>query len=182
MAANDSALHRKFVKSAPIIACLCLFATSVLGQNNKTVIGPGNIPLSDGAAALKAGDAKEGVRLTMLGLSQAHSSRERKTANSNLCAGYALLQNYPTALEYCDEALEEDDKYWRAYSNRALVYIKLRRFEEAEQDLIRGEAISPRSKTLKSVRKMYLDATDPVAPFVVIDDRQGNESEEGDAD
>jgi hypothetical protein len=29
---------------------------------------------------------------------------------------------------------------------------------------------------------MYLDATDPVAPIVVIDDRQYSEREEGDAD
>jgi hypothetical protein len=29
---------------------------------------------------------------------------------------------------------------------------------------------------------MYLDATDPVAPIVVIDDRQDIEGEEGDAD
>ncbi len=170
------------MRSAPLVACLCLLATSVLGQDNKTVLGPGNMPLHDGAAALTAGDAKEGVKLTLLGLSQANDSRERRTAKSNLCAGYALLENYATALAYCDEVLEKDDKYWRAYSNRALIYIKLRRFDEAQQDLLKGEAISPRSKTLKAVRKMYLDATDPVAPSVVIDDRQNREGEEGDAD
>lgn len=171
------------MKSALIVACLCLLATSVLGQsNNKSVLGPSNVPLAEGAAALIAGDAKEGVRLTMVGLSQAHGERERRTAKSNLCAGHALLENYTTALAYCDEVLLEDDKYWRAYSNRALVYIKLRRFEEAEQDLIAGEAISPKSRTLGSVRKMYLNATDPVAPTVVIDDRQDAEREEDDAD
>ena len=182
MAANDSALHRTFVKSAPLVAALCLLAMSVFGQDNKTVLGPGNLPLYDGAAALKAGDAREGVKLTLLGLSQARDSRERRTAKSNLCAGYVLLEAYATALVYCDEVLEEDDKYWRAYSNRALVYIKLRRLDEAHQDLLKGEAISPRSKTLKAVRKMYLDATDPVAPSVVIDDRQNSEGEEDDAD
>jgi tetratricopeptide (TPR) repeat protein len=160
-----------------------LLATSVFGQaNNKTVLGPSNVPLSDGAAALKAGDAKAGVKLTLLGLSQARDSRERRTAKSNLCAGYVLLEVYATALEYCDEVLAEDDKYWRAYSNRALVYIKLRRFDEAQQDLLKGEAIRPRSTALKAVRKMYLDATDPVAPIVVIDDRQDTDVEEGDAD
>ena len=182
MAANNSALHRALVKSALIVACLCLLATSVLGQENKTVIGPGNVPLSDGAAALRAGDAKEGVRLTILGLNQALGSRERRTARSNLCAGYTLLQNYVTALEYCDAALLEDDKYWAAYSNRALIYIKLRRFEEAEQDLIKGEALSPNARTLKAVRKMYLDAVHPVAPIIIIDDRQDPEGEEDDAD
>jgi tetratricopeptide (TPR) repeat protein len=171
------------VKSAPIVACLCFLATSALGQeNNKTILGPSNLPLHDGAAALKAGDAREGVKLTLLGLSQANDARERRTAKSNLCAGYALLEAYATALAYCDEVLEEDDKFWRAYSNRALVYIKLRRFEEAQQDLLKGEAIRPNSTTLKAVRRMYLDATDPVAPSVVIDDRQDIEAEEDDAD
>jgi tetratricopeptide (TPR) repeat protein len=160
-----------------------LLATSVLGQaNNKTVIGPGNLPLHDGAQALIAGDGKEGVRLTLLGLSQARSSRERRTAKSNLCAGYVLLEDYATALAYCDEVLLEDDKYWRAYSNRALVYLKLRRFDEAEQDLLKGEAISPNSSKLKAVRKMYRDATDPVAPSIVIDDRRYDEGEEDDAE
>ncbi len=182
MAANDSALHRTFVKSAPIVACLCLLATSVSGQDNKTVLGTANSPLYKGAQALMVGDAREGVKLTLRGLSQATDSRERRTAKSNLCAGYALLESYATALEYCNEVLTDDDKYWRAYSNRALVYIKLRRFDEAEQDLLKGEALSPHAKSLKSVRKMYLDATDPVAPSVIIDDRQGSENEEGDAD
>jgi tetratricopeptide (TPR) repeat protein len=182
MAANDSALHGTYVKSAPFVACLCLLATSVSGQENKTVLGPGNLPLHDGAQALMAGDAKEGVKLTLLGLSQSNSFRERRTAKSNLCAGYALLEDYATALSYCDEALQMDDEYWRAYSNRALVYIKLRRFDEAQQDLVKGEAISPNAKTLNSVRKMYRDATDPVAPRIVIDDRQNAESEEGEED
>jgi tetratricopeptide (TPR) repeat protein len=160
-----------------------LLATSVLGQaNNKTVIGPGNLPLYDGAQALIAGDGEEGVRLTLLGLSQAKSSRERRTAKSNLCAGYVLLEDYATALAYCDEVLLEDDKYWRAYSNRALVYLKLRRFDEAEQDLLKGEAISRNSSKLKAVRKMYRDATDPVAPSIVIDDRRYDEGEEDDAE
>lgn len=170
------------MKPALIAACLCLLATSVLGQDNTTVLGPSNLPLHDGAQALMAGDANEGVRLTKIGLTQARGSRERLTAKSNLCAGYALLEDYATALSYCDEVLSVDDKFWRAYSNRALVYIKLRRFDEANQDLLKGEAISPKSNTLNLVRKMYRDATDPVAPSIVIDDRQDLEGEEGDAD
>lgn len=182
MAANDPALHRSFVKSAPIVACLCLFATSVFGQGNSTVLGPSNVPLSDGADALKAGNAKEGIRLTQLGLSQANGSRERQSAKSNLCAGYLMLEDYTTALSYCDDVLKENDTHWRAHSNRALIYLKLGRFDEAEQDLLQGEAISPNATTLKAVRKMYLDATDPVAPSIIIDDRQDAESEVIDAD
>lgn len=151
---------------------LILIGVTSQAQDNSTVLGPSNVALQDGANALRAGDAEEGVRLTLLGLSQASNSRERQTAQSNLCAGYALLGRYQEGLSYCDAVIGANDRHWRALSNRALIYIKLRRFEEADADLTAGEAISPNSNTLQAVRKMYLDATNPVAPSVVIDDRR----------
>ena len=168
------------MKPALIALFLLLSASSLFGQQSTTVLGPTNVALQDGANALRAGDAQEGVRLTKIGLSQARTSRERQTANSNLCAGYALLGEYKMGLPYCDDVLEENDRHWRARSNRALIYIKLRRFEEANQDLIVGEKVSPNSNTLQAVRKMYLDATNPVAPSVVIDDRRDPGGEEED--
>jgi tetratricopeptide (TPR) repeat protein len=157
---------------ACIVGCLCFFAAGVLAQSNKTVIGPSNPNLTYGADALLVGDADEGVRLTLMGLKFAMGARERQTAKSNLCAGYFMLREYDTALAYCDEVLAENDEHWRAYSNRALVYVKIGRFEDAEQDLQRGEAIKPSSRTLKAVRRMLLDATNPVSPTIVIDDRR----------
>ena len=91
---------------------------------------------------------------------------------SNLCAGYVLLNDLDTALDYCNRVLEIDDKHWKAYSNRALVYVKMQRYDEAEADLQRGEALAPNSRTLRAVRAMLLDAIEPVAPNVVIDDRR----------
>ena len=170
------------MRYATLVACFCVLATNVLAEDSRTVIGPSNIALRDGAQELQTGDPKEGVRLTLIGLSQATDGRERRTARSNLCAGYALLGDYATALSYCNEVLQDDDSYWRAYSNRALIYIKLRRFDEALEDILKGEAISPQAKTLQAVRKMYLDATDPVAPSVIIDDRQDAEGEDFDVD
>ena len=155
-----------------IVGCLCFFAAGVLAQSNTTVIGPSNPDLKYGADALLAGDADEGVRLTLIGLKFAGGKRDRQTAKSNLCAGYLMLREYDTALAYCDEVLAENDEYWRAYSNRALVYVKIGRFEDAEQDLQRGEAIRPGSRTLKAVRRMLLDAASPVSPNIIIDDRR----------
>jgi len=160
------------VYRACIVGCLCCLVAGVLAQSNKTVIGPSNPDLKYGADALLAGDADEGVRLTLIGLNFATGVRERQTAKSNLCAGYLMLREYDTALAYCDEVLAENDEYWRAYSNRALVYVKIGRFEDAEQDLQRGEAIRPSSRTLKAVRRMLLDAASPVSPNIIIDDRR----------
>ena len=116
--------------------------------------------------------AEEGVRLTLRGLQHASNQRERRTALANLCAGYILLEELETALTYCDRALEQNDSNWRAYSNRALAYVKLQRYDDAERDLQRAEALAPNSRKVKTVRAMLLDATDPVAPQIVIDDRR----------
>jgi tetratricopeptide (TPR) repeat protein len=83
-----------------------------------------------------------------------------------------MLEQLEDALTYCDQVLEQNDDYWRAYSNRALAYVMLGRLEEADQDLLIAEALSKNARTVKIVRSMLLDATDPVAPQVVIDDRR----------
>ena len=150
-------------------------AQAPAGQSDavaKTVIGPGNTALADGAAALRAGDAEEGVRLTRRGLAAASSKRDRVAGYSNLCAGLAMLDRFDEALEACNRALELDDEHWRGYSNRALVYLKQRRYAEAERDISRGQALSPNARPLKELRAMYLDAVDPVSPTIIIDDRR----------
>lgn len=137
----------------------------------KTVIGPRNPALAAGAEALLAGDAETGVRHTLQGLEAAVGEREHEAALSNLCAGYILLSQYQAALGYCDLLLARNDKNWRAYNNRAVVYIKLRQYAKAERDLAKGEALRPGAHTLKVARAMYMDAVHPVAPEIEVDDR-----------
>ncbi len=140
--------------------------------STKTVIGPRNPDLHEGAKALMAGNAERGVRLTLEGLETAVGEREHEAALSNLCAGYILLGQYQAALGYCDLLIARNDENWRAYNNRAVIYIKTRQYEKAEQDLARGEALRPGAHTLKVARAMYMDAQHPVAPENEVDDRQ----------
>jgi len=141
--------------------------------DSRTVIGPRNVALADGAQALRDGDAENGVELTLRGLAMAQGQRERQAALANLCAGYIMLDQVNEALGYCDKALAENERNWRAYSNRALAYMKLKRFDEAKADVDRGQEIAPNAKNLKIVRGMLLDETNPVSPNIVIDDRRG---------
>jgi tetratricopeptide (TPR) repeat protein len=148
----------------------------------KTVIGVRNVPLKSGAEALLAGDYEEGVRLTHLGLTQAFGIREKEAALSNLCAGYLQLKKYDTALQYCEMLLARNDEHWRAYNNRALIYMKTKQWDKAEADLIKGEELRPGAHTMKLARAMYMDAVHPVSPEIEIDDRDKEDANESDPD
>ena len=141
-------------------------------SGNKTVIGIRNLPLKRGADMLLAGQHEKGVQLTHQGLAQAIGFREEEAALSNLCAGYLQLEKYGTALQYCEMLLVRNDKHWRAYNNRALIYIKTKQWDKAEADLIKGEELNAGAYTMKMARSMYMDAVYPVAPEIEIDDRE----------
>ena len=161
-----------------LLAVLALAAMQVcvaqdLEPGSKTVLGPRNIYLYDGANTLMSGDGEEGVRLTLLGLKSAHGQRERTAAHANLCAGFLMLEQYETALVHCDWVLERHKNHWRSYNNRALVYLFLEKYEESEADIRRGQELNPRSESLKEVRGMYLDEVAPVTEEILIDERRG---------
>lgn len=139
---------------------------------SKTVIGPRNPDLEEGARQLLNGNGELGVELTLRGLAAAQGDREHEAALSNLCAGYIMLKQYDEALKYCNLVLARNDKNWRGYNNRALVYIHTKQYEKAHADLKKGEELNPDARTLQIARAMYLDAVEPVTPEVEIDDRQ----------
>jgi tetratricopeptide (TPR) repeat protein len=144
-----------------------------------TVLGPRNPDLQDGAQELLAGRAKQGVELTLRGLKVAQGPREEEAALSNLCAGYIMLENYTEALKYCELLIARNEDSWRAYNNRAVIYINTKEYEKAHRDLVRGEELNPGARTLRIARAMYLDAVDPVSPEIEIDDRQAEPDGEG---
>lgn len=136
------------------------------------VIGPRNANLHRGAELLLAGRTMEGVELTALGLLAAEGNREEEAALSNLCSGYVVLERFDEALKYCELLLARNDASWRAYNNRALIYIQTEEYEKAHQDLVRAEELKPDAPTIRIARSMYLDAVEPVTAEVEIDDRK----------
>ncbi len=162
-----------------LVVALLLAYSEALGQRdypasstNRTVLGPRNPELSDGANALMAGDAERGIELTLEGLDRALGSREVKMAHSNLCAGYLMLKQTEKALDHCNIVIDLDPDYWHAYVNRALVYLEMGRYAESEADIARGQDIRPKSEKLKMVKGLLLDETHPVRERVEIDERR----------
>ena len=148
------------------------YADKTLGDGT-VVVGPTkNADLQDGATALQAGRAEDGIELTRAGLKNANSTLEVRTAFSNLCAGYLMIEQLDQALLYCNEALEINDQSWRVYNNRALIYVLQRQFDKAEADLATCEELHPNARQTKVVRQMLRQAKNPVEPVITIDDRR----------
>ncbi|MCY4166234.1 MAG: hypothetical protein OXF03_08865 [Gammaproteobacteria bacterium] len=114
--------------------------------------------LSDGAMALRLGDYDEGIRLTLVGLrspvGRAHSMKTRSAAHSNLCAGYMMASQLRIAREHCDEALRIMRRNWRAYSNRAVLFVLTGQLKRAADDVERGKRINPNSRRLAEVEEL----------------------------
>ena len=143
-----------------------------LAEESKVVIGPRNLDLAEGAQELLAGNAAEGVQLTLRGLDVAQGKREKEAALSNLCAGYIMIDMLEPALEYCNLLIQSNDRHWRGRNNRALIYVMQKEFKKAEEDLLIGQELNPNARTLKVVKGMLMDATQPVETNIVIDDRR----------
>lgn len=162
-----------------LVAALLLVYSQAAAQGSdpvsatsKTVLGQKNAFLYDGAQALLNEDAEVGIALTLKGLEIALGEREKKMAHSNLCAGYLMLKQTEEALKHCNAVLDIDPYYWRAYNNRALVYLEMDRYKESEADIQRGQELRPREKKLKIAKGMLMDRTNPVRERVSVDDRR----------
>ena len=150
------------------------------GAMSMSFLGPHNRDLYAGAELLKEGEAEEGLQRTLKGLEYATSIRDKVAGMSNACAAYVMLGRHQEAVHWCDQALELRSDNWRARINRSHAYVKLGQFERAKADLEAAEEVAPGARSVKLVRSMYLDATDPVAPQVTIDDRRQATDDEPD--
>lgn len=158
----------------PVLTAALFLAPACWAGEPTWSVGSANPDLSEGARLLLGGRNEEGISLTLKGLKLANNRKEEEIALSNLCAGYTNLGDYETALQYCDLLLKRNDKLWRLYNSKALIYIYTKQYEKAEQELIKGEALNPGARSLKIARALYLDATNPVAPEIEVDDRKKN--------
>lgn len=113
-----------------------------------TVIGAPNQKLASGSAALEAGRYEEGIRLSLEGLDDVASFRDQAAGHANVCAGYAALKRWQEALPHCNRSLDLDRGNWRAFNNRAAVYVGLKMFDLALSDVHTGLELAPDSRTL----------------------------------
>lgn len=113
-----------------------------------TVLGAPNQRLAEGSVALEMGRYEDGIRLSLAGLKVSNTRRDEAAGHSNVCAGYAALKRWHEALPHCNRSLELDRENWRAFNNRAAVYVGLKLYDFAMNDVNAGLEISPKSRIL----------------------------------
>ena len=118
------------------------------GPQSVTIIGNSNVLLSDGASELEAGHVAEGLRLTLAGLQQPAAPRDLAAGHANACAAFVELRQLQDALQHCNLAIGIDNANWRAFNNRAAVYVAQGLYDLAIRDIETGLAIAPHSRTL----------------------------------
>lgn len=114
-----------------------------------TVLGAPNQQLASGSRALEAGRYEEGIRLSLAGLDGPASLGDQAAGHANICAGYAALKRWEEALPHCNRSLALDRGNWRAFNNRAAVYVGLKLFDLAMTDVKSGLELAPDSRTLQ---------------------------------
>ena len=115
------------------------------------VIGGANEHLIAAADALRAGDAEEAIRLSLLGLAEIVPERDRAGGLGNLCGAYMLADEPELAIARCSEAIELWPR-WQSYHNRALAYMRTHRLDLAARDIEAGFALHPDSLLLRRAR------------------------------
>lgn len=114
-----------------------------------TVIGAPNQKLASGSAALEAGRYEVGIRLSLEGLEDIASFKDQAAGHANVCAGYAALKRWQDALPHCNRSLELDRGNWRAFNNRAAVFVGLGLLDLAQTDVNAGLELAPDSLILR---------------------------------
>lgn len=140
-------MHARAAWPVSFLLCATAGAAPDTAQS-VTVLGPSNQYLSEGAAALEIGRFEEGIRLSLAGLQIVSSRRDEAAGHSNVCAGYAALKRWQEALPHCNRSLEIDRGNWRAFNNRAAVYVGLKLYDFAITDVQSGLGLAPGSRTL----------------------------------
>jgi tetratricopeptide (TPR) repeat protein len=113
-----------------------------------TVLGAPNQNLASGSVALAAGRYQDGIRMSLAGLEEVASFKDQAAGHANVCAGYAALKRWHEALPHCNRSLELDRTNWRAFNNRAAVYVGLGMLELAMTDVNAGLELAPDSRVL----------------------------------
>ena len=122
-----------------VIHIICLITIAFLFCVPAQAGEPFEVMLHDddvyGAREIEAGEYEKGVKhlLTRLG-GESRATSIRMPVIVDLCAGYTLLEEFKTAMQYCNTAVDSGWSTGLALNNRGALYVAKGDYENAMRD------------------------------------------------
>lgn len=115
----------------------------LLAQSNSVIWMDGGNTVQSGQRALLNENPTRAVKLIKKGLKSKLPDGMRVAGLSDLCIAYQQLGEPEAAKTACDDAIEADPKFWRAYNNRANISYSQEDYLGALQDYEVALALNP---------------------------------------
>jgi tetratricopeptide (TPR) repeat protein len=130
---------RTLLTTALLLSGLALSSATTLAKDN--VIHMMTMP-----TAVRGTDDIESGNITAAILksereTQSSLTTRRAAAFTNLCIGHAKRGDLATALEYCDQSVDQGRDLWMAYVNRGAVHYLMGNYSNSVSDLERAKAL-----------------------------------------
>jgi len=130
---------RTLLTSAVLLSGLALGSTTTLAKDN--VIHMMTMPTAvRGTEDIERGNIAAAIRKSERETESTLASR-RAAAFTNLCIGHAKRGDLATALEYCDQSVDQGRDLWMAYVNRGAVHYLMGNYSSSVSDLERAKAL-----------------------------------------
>ena len=104
-----------------------------------------NQNLTTGHTALKEGDVDKAVENFLRALKSNLTTRQMFLAHNGLCIGLNKQEEYFSALDHCDQAIDIRKSYFGGYVNRGNVYLSMEKYDEAITNYLKAKELVPAS-------------------------------------
>ncbi len=127
------------IKCRRVIHTICLSVIASLFCTSTQASDPIEIMMHNndvyGARDIESGDYAKGVRRLLTRLGDTHRANSTRTpVVINLCAGYTMLEDFETAMQYCDAAVASGWSTGLALNNRGALHARKGDYENAILD------------------------------------------------
>ena len=135
---NFLPLGKSTIKTTIAAALFAAMASPALAADSSlqfTVESNATRSISSSASAFQKGDFRKSATFSKYALKQGLKKSRKAAAYSNLCAALGAQDEFESAKEACDRAIELNPKNWRALSNRAVINSLVGDQDSAIQDI-----------------------------------------------
>lgn len=127
-----------------------LGSAPAIAQSVDIIYMNANTDIQAGKRALRHNRPADAIRLLERGLKSNMSESMRVAGLNELCIAYRMDGDLEAAKENCSAAIALSPRYWRAYNNRANVFVDQDNYLAALKDYEAARVINPKSDLVRN--------------------------------